>query len=120
MGAQTTAVRYTDLRQWLVLMEELREVRSVSGAHWDRELGAITDLYQRRMGLPALLFDDIPGYPHGHRVLSNTLTSDRRIAVTLGLPAAAGARGIIESWRHYARGYPTIPARVVHDGPVNE
>jgi len=113
-------VPYTDLRGWLRVMEELGEVRTVRGAHWDLELGAITDLYQRRMGLPALLFDEIPGYPEGFRVLANTLTSDRRIAVTLGLPPGAGARGIIDAWRKHAKGLPRVPARAVPDGPVNE
>jgi 4-hydroxy-3-polyprenylbenzoate decarboxylase len=111
---------YTDLRQWLSVMERLGEVRTVRGAHWDLELGTIVDRYQRRMGLPALLFDEIAGYPPGYRVLANTLTSDRRIAITLGLAADAGARGIIEAWRKYARGYPVLGRRVVRDGPVNE
>ena len=38
----------------------------------------------RKMGNPAVLFDDIPGYPKGHRVLANILTSIRRIHMTLG------------------------------------
>lgn len=113
-------VRYADLRQWLDIMEGLGEVRSVSGAHWDLELGTIVDLYQRRMGLPALLFDDVAGYPSGYRVLANTLTSDRRIAVSLGLPVDAGPRAIIDTWRRFARGYPTMARRVVTDGPINE
>lgn len=118
--AQASVMPYSDLRQWLSVMEQLGEVRTVRGAHWDLELGTIVDLYQRRMGLPALLFDEIVDYKPGYRVLANTLTSDRRIAVTLGLPPDAGARGIIEAWRRHAREYPTVPRRVVADGPVNE
>ncbi len=119
-AASHRAVEYRDLREWLALMESLGEVRTVRGAHWDLELGTITDLYQRRMGLPALLFDEITGYPPGYRVLSNTLTSDRRIAVTLGLPPDAGASGIIQAWRQYTHDFPTVPRRVVADGPINE
>ncbi|MDR7421417.1 MAG: UbiD family decarboxylase [Armatimonadota bacterium] len=119
MAGGALAVQYTDLRGWLALVDGLGEVRTVRGAHWDLELGTITDLFQRRMGLPALLFDDIAGYPSGYRVLTNTLTSDRRIALTLGLPPDAGARGIIDAWRRFTRGYPTQPPRAVADGPVN-
>jgi len=118
--ATHSAVQYSDLRSWIRVMEGLGEVRTVRGAHWDQELGAITDLYQRRMGLPALLFDEIPGYPKGHRVLANTLTSDRRIAVTLGLPPLTTPKGIVDAWRRYTKGVPTLAPRPVADGPVNE
>ena len=40
-------------------------------------------------GNKAVLFDDIPGYPTGYRVVANILTSMRRIKLTLGLPADA-------------------------------
>ena len=40
-----------------------------------------------------MLFDDIPGYPRGHRVVANILTSVRRINLTLGLPIDGSADG---------------------------
>ena len=57
----------------------------------EREIGGIVDLYMRKMGNPAVLFDDIPGYPRGHRILANILTSVRRINLTLGLPIDGSA-----------------------------
>jgi hypothetical protein len=44
MATEALAVQYTDLRQWLALVDGLGEVRRVRGAHWDLELGTITDL----------------------------------------------------------------------------
>ncbi len=113
-------MEFRDLREWIAAVRAIGGLREVSGAHWDRELGAIVDRYQRRMGLPALLFDRIGDYPAGWRVLANTLTSMSRIALTLGLPPQSDARAIVTAWRRYAREYPTLPCREVAGGPVNE
>ena len=75
-----------DLRSWLDALRAAGEVREVSGAKRESEIGGIVDLHMRKMGNPAVLFDDIPGYPRGHRILANILTSVRRINLTLGLP----------------------------------
>src|SRR5947209_16962386 len=76
-----------DLRAWLAMMEAAGEVTHISGAEREREIGGIVDIYQRKIGNPLVLFDDIPGYPKGHRVLANLLTSIRRINMTMGNPA---------------------------------
>ena len=68
-------------------MQEAGELVTVTGAERDEEIGGIVDIYQRTMGAPAVMFDDIPGFPPGHRVVANILTSVRRINLTLGLPA---------------------------------
>ena len=43
------------------------------GAHWDLEIGAISEINYRRKPSAALLFDDIVGYPRGYRVLTGSL-----------------------------------------------
>jgi 4-hydroxy-3-polyprenylbenzoate decarboxylase len=68
-------MRFNDLRDWIRESERLGEVKRVEHADWDLEIGVIVDLYQERMGLPALLFDKIKGYPPGYRILANSLTS---------------------------------------------
>ena len=60
-----------DLREWIEKVEAMGELLRVNGAHWDLEIGALTDLYQQRPSSPALLFNEIPDYPEGFRVLSN-------------------------------------------------
>src|SRR5207253_14475 len=109
-----------DLREWIALMESAGELRKVQGADSDIELGVIVDQFQRRMELPAVLFDEIKGYPKGFRVLANTLTSTRRIALTLRLPAESSKMELVQAWRKYAKQYPKIPPRWVSNGPVNE
>ncbi len=81
-----------DLRAWLEALRAAGEVQEISGAEREQEIGGIVDLYMRKMGNPAVLFDDVPGYPRGHRILANILTSVRRINLTLGLPID-GSRG---------------------------
>ena len=74
-----------DLRQWLRGAEGLGEVRTVTGADWNVEIGAITELAQHRENGPAVLFDEVKGYPKGYRIVVNSLGSLRRTALTLGL-----------------------------------
>ena len=62
------------------------------------EIGGIVDIYQRRMGNPAVMFDEVPGFPKGHRVIANILTSVPRINIALGLPPQGvrhGARPLV-------------------------
>src|SRR2546430_12323705 len=67
-----------DLRAWLAKMEAAVELKSIKGAEREKEIGGIVDAYQRTSGSPAVMFDDVPGYPSGYRVVANILTSVRR------------------------------------------
>jgi 4-hydroxy-3-polyprenylbenzoate decarboxylase len=107
-----------DLRAWLAQMETAGEVQPVKGANREEEIGGIVDFYQRRTGNPAVLFDDIPGYPHGHRVLANILTSVRRINLTLGLPADAKEVELVQFWRQTMKAGRTIPPVTVASGAL--
>src|SRR3974377_765079 len=78
-----------DLRAWIAQLRGAGEVEHLKGAEREREIGGIVDIYQRRIGNKAVLFDDIPGFSHGHRILANILTSMRRINITLGAAACA-------------------------------
>src|SRR3977135_1706806 len=88
-----------DLRTWLDQMEAAGEIQHVKGANREEEIGGIVDFYQRRSGNRAVLFDNIPGFPSGHRVVANILTSLKRIKLTLGLAADTTAMELIGFWR---------------------
>jgi UbiD family decarboxylase len=109
-----------DLRSWLARMQEAGEIQSVTGANREEEIGGIVDIYQRKMGRPALLFDDVPGYERGFRVLANILTSVRRINLTLGLAADSSEIKLVEYWRKYMKEAKAIPPVTVKSGPVLE
>ena len=68
-----------DLRAWLEEARKLGEVRDVRGADWNLELGAISELNVKKDAPPALLFDEIKGYPKGFRVLTCS-TMDQALA----------------------------------------
>src|SRR3974377_1153830 len=87
-----------DLRSWLDTLRAAGEGQEIKGAERESAVGGLVDLYMRKMGNPAVLFDDIPGYPRGHRILANILTSVRRINLTLGLPADAGEMDLVRGW----------------------
>lgn len=74
-----------DLRQWLDKVEKLGELRFLDGADWDLEMGAVTALNAARRNCPALLFDNIKGYPRGRRVLTGSTSSPKLVGLTLGV-----------------------------------
>src|ERR1700761_150922 len=102
-----------DLRAWLAKLRAAGEVQDIPGAERENEIGGIVDIYQRRIGNKAVLFDDVPGYPRGHRILANILTSVRRINITLGLDPDASAVDLVHYWRQYMKAAKTFPPQVL-------
>ncbi|MFJ9370011.1 UbiD family decarboxylase [Nocardia sp. NPDC101769] len=95
------------------------EVRVVDGANWDLEIGGITELSAEKEG-PALLFDNIPGYPTGYRVFTNFMGTASRCAVALGLPADTAEMDIIRAWKDMSKRIEPVPPVVVETGTVLE
>ncbi len=115
-------MKWRDLRDWLRLVDELGgELRVVRGANWERDIGRVTEMLDHTAGSPCVLFDAIPGYPDGHRVVVNTNGTIRRQAVTLGLdPATVSHEALMTFWRTTLRGLEPIPPRDVGTGPILE
>src|SRR6266581_5634340 len=109
-----------DLRDWIEGVKAAGELKVIRGAEPREEIGGIVDIYQRRMGNPAVMFDEVPGFPKGHRVLANILTSVPRINIALGLPPTASEMELIRWWRGYMKGAPTHKPREVNGGPLLE
>ena len=88
-----------DLRGWLELAEEFGEVRTITGAHWDKEIGAASEVNYKRPSPPALLFDEIQGYRPGQRVLTASMANARRLGMTLRLGTSLDDRALVEALR---------------------
>jgi UbiD family decarboxylase len=88
-----------DLRAWLADAEKLGELESVRGADWNLELGAISELNVKKDAPPALLFDEIAGYPKGFRVLTCSTSSPARLSSILRLPVQKTHKGLVEALR---------------------
>lgn len=117
-GGETTC---RGLRDWLERVDGLGELLRVDGAHWDAEMGAITQMLTEkgRGRAPAILFDRIPGYPAGFRTLYGQFSSLRRVALTLGLPLERERKvDIVRRYHDRMQGMAPIPPRWVESGPV--
>jgi 4-hydroxy-3-polyprenylbenzoate decarboxylase len=112
---------YRDLRDWVEKVDALGELRRITGAHWNLEIGAITELVSREMdGKWALMFEDIHDYASRGRVLSNYLGSMPRLALTAGFPTDIDALGFVKRWRDLTREVKLLPPVEVEGGPVLE
>ena len=114
----------TDLRGFLAAVEEAGEVELVSGAHWDKGMGAVTEvLYREKVEKsPLLLFDEIPEYEKGYRCLYGMLGSPLRLALALGIdPAlATDRRAMLDAFRQRMSAREPVPPKIVKTGPVME
>ena len=72
-----------DLRDWLKEVEGLGQLKRVKGADANLEIGLMTEVNGQRRGA-ALLFDEIPGFQKGFRVLTGSMLNAKRLALTLG------------------------------------
>ena len=117
LGAQ---MGYTDLRSFIDVIDSWGQLRVVKGANLEDDIGAATDVVHHTAGSPAVLFDDIPGYPSGFRVLVNSFQTHQRVAFTLGVPHDGTLHEMQDLWRDRLAKLQTIPAEVVTDGPVME
>jgi 4-hydroxy-3-polyprenylbenzoate decarboxylase len=110
----------SDLRSFIEQVDRLGELRVARGANPDLEIGAITDLAQRRRDGPMVLFEDIVGADPGQRILVNAMGSRRRSAMVLGLPTDLEYPDLVPLWRQRIKSIEPIKAREVGDGPVLE
>ena len=112
---------YRGLRDWIDKVDGFGELLRVDGAHWDAEMGTITQMLTEkgRGNAPAILFDNIPDYPTGFRTLYGQLSSIRRLALTLGLPLEYERKvDIVQRYHERMQNLAQIPPRWVNSGPI--
>jgi len=112
---------YEDLREWIEEADKLGEVRYVDGLSWEREIGMATELLQHSDPAPAVVFDNIPGYPKGFRVLTNFFGGKRQnmtIGFAQGLNRLELSEGFLEVYENEDN--QPVPHEIVDDGPIFE
>ena len=112
---------YEDLREWIEEADKLGEVRYVDGLSWEREIGMATELLQHSDPAPAAVFDNIPGYPKGFRVLTNFFGGKRQnmtIGFAQGLNRLELSEGFLEVYENEDN--QPVPHEIVDDGPIFE
>lgn len=113
-------IAYDDLREWLDHAERLGEVRHVTGATWQEDIGLAAEAILRAENGPCVVFDEIPGCPKGFRLLLNVFAGTRR-NMTFGFPDHLGKWELSEAYRDaYLKEMKLVPHVIVEDGPVLE
>ena len=120
IGASQSTVSYRGLRDWIEQVDKLGELLKVNGAHWDREMGSITQMLTEggKGKAPAILFDEVPGYPKGYRTLYGQFSTIKRVALTLGLPLEYERKAdIVKAYHHVmaVRETPEPCSSIFHD-----
>jgi UbiD family decarboxylase len=120
----TSATHSLDLRVWLEEARRLGQLKDVSGADWNLELGALSELNVKKENPPALLFDEIPHYPKGFRVVTCTTSSPVRLSSILRINHQQTHRDLVQTlrgqpkkWQAQARDYDPV---AVTSGPIFE
>lgn len=113
-----------DLRKWLEKVDGMGELQIVEGADWNLEIGCVTELNIPRRNGPAVLFDKIPGYPAGFRVLTCSTTTPNRVALTLNLAQSDSdvelLKALQEKLLTLDASREKFPPEVVETGPILE
>ncbi|MDP7045132.1 MAG: UbiD family decarboxylase [Alphaproteobacteria bacterium] len=118
IGTEGPNCAYSDLREWIAEAKKFGEVRTVTGASWEKDIGVVAELVLRDSNAPCIVFDEVPGYPKGFRVLINFF-GGKRMNMTMGFPTHLSKLELSNMHLKYqVDGLPTIPYEVVNSGPV--
>jgi 4-hydroxy-3-polyprenylbenzoate decarboxylase len=104
---------YKDLREFLDILRDRRELKQIQGANAELEIGGITQLAADTAKCPALLFDTIPGYESRYRVLTNILANKTRERLIFGINPDIADKDAARSWRERLKYFaPIAPVEV--------
>lgn len=85
-----------DLKKWISNVEEIGQLKRINGADPNLEMGTIAQLNAKAKRY-ALLFENIKGYPPDNKVITATLSTPARLALTLGLPTNYTAKQLTQA-----------------------
>ncbi|HZD39942.1 MAG TPA: UbiD family decarboxylase, partial [Terriglobales bacterium] len=114
---------HQDLRDWIASAENTGKLLRISGAHWEKEMAALAELfcYKKKLDTPALLFDDIPGHKKGNRVLFHELITPWAVAITLDFPLEYDSlMDLVRAVHQKFEDLAPLPPIQVTTGPVME
>src|SRR3972149_400945 len=113
---------YSDLREWIEIVDGMGELKRIDGVDWNLEMGTLAELVARESKgpVPAVLFDNIKGYPKGYTALFAQNASFKRMALNLGLPLELSGLDLVRAFRQKLAAHKSIPHKVVNKGPVLE
>jgi len=120
VGTRKNLLPYDGLRGWIEAVRKMGDLRIVEGADTKTDIGMATELVNHHTDAPTLLFDSIPGYKKGFRVIVNQFGTPARIALTFGLPTDLSKMELSRRMLTMIENSKPIAAEFVDDGPVLE
>ena len=82
------------MRDIVEYAERIGELARIDGADWNIEIGVLAEIFAHSNPgrAPAVLFDNIKGYPAGMRIVSGLHNTCRRLAYAFGFPGMPTSR----------------------------
>jgi 4-hydroxy-3-polyprenylbenzoate decarboxylase len=114
---------HNDLREWIEKAEKMGKLVRISGAHWEKEMAALAELFlqKKRLETPTILFDDIPGHKKGYRVLFHELITPWAVALTMDFPVQYDTLvDLVKTVHQKIENLTPIPVKTVTSGPITE
>lgn len=111
---------FEDLREFIKKVDEIGELKKIDGADLDTDIGAINEIVGWTPNHPALIFDNIKGYPAGYRFFCHFDASPKRARLVYNIPDDIKDSEIAKWWEEKLRNYKPIPPVMVDNGPVKE
>ena len=109
-----------NLRTFIDRLKQAGKLKELRNAHWDLEIGALTEIAAEAEERSALLFDSIPDYPEGYRVLSNVLRSPESDALALGIPSEIRGLDVVQTLKSRLQNLKPIPPAEIGESPLLE
>ena len=109
-----------NLRTFIDRLKQAGKLKELRNAHWDLEIGALTEITAEAEERSALLFDSIPDYPEGYRVLSNVLRSPESDALALGMPSEIRGLDVVQTLKSRLQNLKPIPPAEIGESPLLE
>ena len=109
-----------NLRTFIDRLRQAGKLKEVRDAHWDLEVGALTEIAAESGEGSALLFDAIPDHPAGYRVLSNVLRSPESDALALGMPPDVRGLDVVHAVKGRLQDLKPIPPAEIGESPLLE
>jgi UbiD family decarboxylase len=120
MTSDATVAAMKDLREYVAELESRGQLRRVSGADPDLEIGGLSELVRRdRLGT-ALLFENLDGAMPGARVLTNAVDTPLQVTLALGYEPTTDVREAVRARKERAGTTETQAVEAVDSGPVLE
>ncbi|MGE5265429.1 MAG: UbiD family decarboxylase [Acidobacteriota bacterium] len=109
---------YRDLREYLARIESEGLLQRVhKEVDWNLEIGHVAKVNETQQG-PALLFENVKGYP-GKSVLTSLLTTKDRLAIALDMDRRLSFLELARVWVNRIQGKRVAPT-VLSTGPAKE